>query len=261
MPNQSNKCRSIFSWATRLACLCFAVLAGISIPHALSFSKDQVVVQGNTVTMPVLLCKPGNLQVAGSMVSFDAANNSGCHTLSFLASACAMSLVFSMAAIVIFGMATVFSYRRRVGKSTISGAVAGMGFFLSFMLAQTAVCLWALGREGNFWESFYKEVMADVDSGINVKLHGNSNVLIATGAFGLIAALFLIVETLLMYCLRSDSEDLEEVKLTELGVVNVNKSSSFGATEDASNLTPNTNESGKASLGSSPKSGPAWSAV
>ena len=71
------------------------------------------------------------------------------------------------------------------------------------------------------------------------------------------------------YCIKESTVLSQEKKgfkywtrsLTELWAANVNKSSSFGATEDSSDLPRNTNESGMASMPSSPKSGPAWSTV
>lgn len=191
--------RLAFSLAVRIVCLTFAVMAAFCIPEARKYLRDDVVGQDDVVFMPLTICKPSTFEFDGALISFDTNDAKGCHVMTFLANSCAMSLVFSILALAVFGLA---DYSAQRGRSRVPGAVVGMGLFLVFILLQTAVTTWALGSESRFWENYYQTILADIagSSGYKeMRMHGDSMMLIFTGSMAVLCALVMGVETLLMY--------------------------------------------------------------
>jgi len=138
---------------------------------------------------------------------------SNCHTLQFLVQAVVLSLIFGMAAMVVFFLFDLLSSRKigPLGKSS----VLGMGLFLIFILVQSAICTWALARESHFWSSYYSNLYQELGYndayGVStVKTYGNTTLLFAAGAVAVFASFLLFVEAIVKVCWKDVSDDDSE---------------------------------------------------
>lgn len=108
-----------------------------------------------TLYVPLVVCESENATSSSSFFDTVIGGTSDeCHSLKFLIYACSMSLVFSIAATAIYSILSVFVVCKRGGPFNRSSSL-GMALFLCFILLQSAVCLWALGSECNFWTDYF----------------------------------------------------------------------------------------------------------
>lgn len=192
---------------SRVVLVGFAVMAALSIPEARQLLNESYTRDEDTLFIPMKLCNPTGISLDGETITLDAEAGNDCRTLDFLTNACAMSFLFSIMAVGIFVISDCF-VRRGMGSS---GTVAGMGMFLIFILLQTAVCTWALVAETRFWVEYFNTILEEhfQEFGIeNVSTHGNSLMLIATGAAAMLSAALLVAEACLSLCYykKADTE-------------------------------------------------------
>jgi hypothetical protein len=88
----------------RLVYFGFAFVAVIALPETAKLLNGDSLYVGNekTLYIPLIVCTPTDIDVSGTIISFDAANYESCFSLDFLVTACAASLLLGAIAIAVF---------------------------------------------------------------------------------------------------------------------------------------------------------------
>lgn len=196
---------------TRVLCLGYVVMAGFGFIEARQLLSGTYELRGSTLYIPLEICQPSSISVDGNTISTDATDVGRCQTLDYLVNACAISLVFSAVAVLIY---MVVDGLLRIGRGPFGKAtVAGMGLFLLFILIQTTVCIYALWSQARFWTDYFNDVYDALDSannyGIdNVTTHGNSLILLVVGILAVVVAGAVLIDSIVM--LRSANAPMDD---------------------------------------------------
>ena len=161
----TNLFASTVSAITRLACLGFVVVAGMTIPQAWDLLDEHLFnLEGNVMYVPIVLCGPSSITIENTQLNFNIDNtNEGCHTLQYFINASVASMFFSGAAILIFIIWDALS-KYFTGPIAQTATVIGMGLVLIFILFQTAAVNYALYNECNYWEDYYMDRFKEAES-------------------------------------------------------------------------------------------------
>ena len=208
--------RTAITVLARLTCIGFLVSAGLAIPEAWSLNKEEDYVRsGSTLYVPLLICEPQSISYSQSnnTVTFGDDDDIGkCRSLEYLINACVASILFAMAALLIFFLFDTLARCKRgpVGSSS----VLGMSLFLTFILVQAAACCFALYKEMDFWENYFQNAFDAIeDSEITeVETHGNKTTLYITFILALVSAGALLFDTLLIFCCGTGSSERKRRK-------------------------------------------------
>ena len=200
-----------FSAITRLACIGFVVIAGLTIPEAWNLIYETTYTkEGNTILVPIETCKPLSITLDNDTSTFsgnttftfpnldDAADN--CHTLKFFVNASVASMFFASVAILLF---IIFDLVSRYCTGPISrSSVVGMSLFLAFMLIQTAAASHAIYNECQHWVSFYEERFAELEKAEvdEVRTYGNKFFFFLTSIMAVTCAGLLVIDSILGFC-------------------------------------------------------------
>ena len=222
--------RAALSVIVRLICVAFVVLAAFAVPNAWSLtSKSDYVLEGSTLYVPLQICEPRSISFGlnNTVVNFfddepqsiavDVTNSTGdledndtqnlkndvddveCHTLDNLINACVLSILFAMAATLIFFLFDALAYYKKVR----AGVAMGMSLFLVFILVMAAASCYAMYEEMVYWEEHLQKRFDDLDNlyGVDeVRMHGNKFYIAVAFVLALIAAGALLVDTLVIFC-------------------------------------------------------------
>jgi hypothetical protein len=231
----TNLFASSVSAVTRLACLGFVVVAGMTIPQAwdilneTSFSKE-----GNTVYVPIELCSASSIAIEYSQLNFTReSTNDGCHTLQYFINACVASMFFSGAAILIFILWDALS-KYCAGPVARFSTTMGMSLFLTFILFQTAAVNYALYKECNYWTDYYMDRFkeAGTSSISDVQTYGDPFFFFLTCVMALSCSGLLLLDALVGFffsrATKPTKDDAIDVRSTDSTHLNSNTSSTPG---------------------------------
>jgi len=210
--------RAVISVIIRLVCVAYVVLAGWAIPNAWSLTENEYELKGSTLYVPIQICNPQSItfgvnqtvqfvdavtaNATASTANASDATTPACHTMDHLINACVLSIILSMAAMVLFFVFDALSYFKKVRI----GAVMGISLMLVFILVMAAACCYALYEEMDSWETYFQKEFDDMDDsqneyGIqNVQTHGNKAILAIAFVLALIAAGSLLLDTFILFC-------------------------------------------------------------
>jgi hypothetical protein len=202
----ANKISNSFSFVlvvtalTRLVTFLYAILAIFAFFDCRGLlSNESFEMRGDTLYVPLVLCVPGNIEIDGSVLSFDASDTSElqCRQLDYLINSCAASLLFSAAASGLFILFDGLA-RYNMGPFNLSSA-AGMGLFLIFILLQAGISTGSLVEQNKYWVDYFQHFLDETsDEDLNVKSFSNSGLLIIT-AISAFATAFLILADSICY--------------------------------------------------------------
>jgi hypothetical protein len=200
-----------FSAITRLACIGFVVIAGLTIPEAWNLINETTYMkEGTTILVPIETCKPLSITldyenstfVGNTTYTFpnldDAADT--CHTLKYFINASVASMFFAGVAILFF---ILFDMMSRYCTGPISrSSVVGMSLFLAFMLIQTAACTFAIYNECQYWITFYEDRFAELEKTEvdEVRTYGNKFFFFLTSIVAVSCAGLLVIDSILGFC-------------------------------------------------------------
>ena len=223
--------RSVLSIVVRLICLAFVVLAAFAVPNAWSLTQEQdYVLEGSTLYIPLRICEPRSISFGlnttvyffeePQAISVDANNTANatdsdttadqnvkndddlqCHTLDNLINACVLSIIFAMAATLIFFVFDAMAYYKKVR----AGVAMGMTLFLVLILIMASASCYAMYQEMTYWQEHFEKLFHDMAQDNNygveeVKPHGNKLFVALTFIAALIAAGAVLVDTLIIFC-------------------------------------------------------------
>lgn len=185
----------------------FIVISGFAVDETRQLLNDQYHQIGNVLYIPLLICRPDNIEVDGESIAFDA-NEDSCRNMKYLVNACALSLIFSMAATFTFMVFDILAFFNK-GPFKKTKSVLGMGLFLIFILVQTAVCIWSVASEAQYWTNYFTEMIGDLglDGVKTISTYGNFKIMYAAGVFTLANSGLLLVTALIGLCCVKDTDD------------------------------------------------------
>jgi hypothetical protein len=173
--NMSNLFVATVSAVTRLACLTFVVVAGMTIPQAWDLLNENTFTkEGNVVYVPLEQCSRSSITIDNAQLNLNKeSTNDDCHTLQYFINASVASMFFSGAAILIFVLWDSLSKycTRPIARSF---AIMGMSLFLIFILFQTAAVNYALYKECNYWEDYYLDRFKDSETSAVITGYSNN---------------------------------------------------------------------------------------
>lgn len=191
---------TLFTSLTRLACVGFLCIAGFTIPQVWKLNVGGYHIENGTLFIPLEICEPVRVTVDGNDFNFLGKDIGHCHTLDYLVNACAASIIFAMAAMVVFYF---FDALARCNTGPVNrSSTLGMSFFMTFILIQAAACCFALYKECKFWEDYYLTQFEELPSNhiTTVDTYGKKTWFIFTCLTALITAALLLLDTLLCFC-------------------------------------------------------------
>ena len=206
-----NEALLFFSAATRLACIGFVVIAGLTIPEAWNLINETTYTkEGSTVFVPIETCKPLSITLDSALAvnatfTFpnltDATDN--CHTFQYFINASVASMFLAGVAILLFILLDMMS-RYCTGPISRS-SVMGMSLFLAFILIQTAACSFALYNECQYWTTFYEDRFEDLEnSGVDeVRTYANKFFFFLTSIVAVVCAGLLVIDSILGFCVTT----------------------------------------------------------
>jgi hypothetical protein len=222
--NTANACKPFYMLLSnfiRLVTLGYAVLAIFAffeIRELLRNSRDEnsFEVDDGILYIPLVMCLPAELPFGDGTASTAATtftNNSSstsstssssnyygtkqCRQLDYLIIAIAASLLFASAASVLYVFIDCMARTGCFG-SLNSNASAGMGLYLSLILAQSGISTGALAEQNYYWVDYFQTVVDQLDLDWKVKSYSSSFILITT-ALSSFGVSFLILLDMILY--------------------------------------------------------------
>ena len=246
----------LFTLVARLACLTFVVIAGFTIPQAWNLNESEYTKDGSTVYIPLEICEPVTISVDGNAIIFQGKDIGKCHTLNYLINACVASMIFAMAATLVF---VLFDTLVRCNKGPVKhSSVLGMSLFLTFILVQAAACCYALYNECEFWQDYFMARFKDInsDSVDEVKTYGDTFYFRLTCMVALGTAALVLLDTLLGFCCggETNNNNANKRKSETKSIVQPEAPSTAASTSDLNKSTDEEQESVAAN--SSPEAEP-----
>lgn len=218
--------------ATGLLYLTFAVLGVVSIVVSQQLFRDGCQqLSESTIYCPIHFCGLSSAE-ATVQAAIDG-NDVGCFDKRLIGMLVPTSTVLSIVAIIMHSIFLLLA-RCRGGACGLShsfndGVVAGMAFALVFLLFVTALVLLAVAIVGQYFVDYYGDVREMEGKSVRVKLSGNIHVLFAAGAFGFVACILTVMESVLL-CRR-------EMQAREPAESKDNSGASLDAKKDVDGVT------------------------
>lgn len=193
-PTVQRNIKAAFFFASRLCSLAFLAIACATLPQVVRLAKNEYLRDGNTIMIPLQMCAPQSIEFEGGALLFSGDEVGECHALTYVVAACAASIVFGIAALLLF---FVFDgmVRLRIGPFKIR-TVLGMSFYLGFSLIQAAVCCWALYKETSSRQAYFATMFANAQKKESVATYGDPNSFYRTMVLALTTASLLIVDSI-----------------------------------------------------------------
>ena len=214
MPSVGGALYSGLCVIVRLVCLAYIGLCCWGFVEARKLLSGTYELKGDKLFIPLEVCRPSSISIDGnSNIVVDPNDSGSCSKMEYLVNACAMSMLFSAAAVLIY---VIVDGMLRLGKGPFrKSTIAGMGLFLLFILLQTAVCVWALWSQARFWVDYFNDVYDALGDGNDygvktVQTHANITVLLLVGLLAVVTAAAVLLDAVmaLMVLGRPDrSED------------------------------------------------------
>jgi hypothetical protein len=159
----------------------------------------------DTLFVPLVLCVPESIDIDGEILIMDTSATSmdQCRQLDYLINACAISLLFSIAASILFLLVDCMARYQR-GPFNMSSA-AGMGLFLVFILLQAGISTGALVEQTYFWVQHFQGIVDETNNNGNlgfdkVQSYANQTVLTSTALCAFGCSLVIFVHAMVYQC-------------------------------------------------------------
>lgn len=184
-------------FSSRLCSFGFLAVAFTTLPHVVRLAKNEYLRDGDTILVPLQMCAPESIEFEGGALLFSGDDVGECHALTYIVGACAASVIFGMAALLLF---FVFDgmVRLRIGPFRMR-TVLGMSFYLAFCMIQTAACCWALYKECSARQDYFERMFQEAEKSENVATYGNPNWFYRTMILALTAGSLLIVDSIFTF--------------------------------------------------------------
>lgn len=172
-------CRLAMLVVARLIALGTAAVSGYAILQVQDLLQDEASLDGGTLTMPVLLCMPAELQIPGvngttSLLDvIDENDDYECRSLRYMAQAsmCALGLAALAALFYVLIDAAV---RAGLGPFNRS-SILGMALFSVFILFQAGYSTGAILQESRHWQDYYDDLLAAQQAQAKAAAEANPN--------------------------------------------------------------------------------------
>ena len=169
-------CKVALRLLARLIALGTAAVSGYAILQVRDLLQDESSLDGNTLSMPVLLCMPGELQIPGvnGTTSFVDNDEYACRSLRFMAQAAMCALGLAALAALFFVVIDAMA-RASIGPFNRS-SVLGMALFSVFILFQAAYSTGAIVQEVRHWQDYYDDFLVSQQAQAAAAAEADANI-------------------------------------------------------------------------------------
>ena len=226
-----NGCRLFFRFLAHLIAAGTAAVAVFAMLQVRESLEEEPTFDGETLTMPILLCMPtttndmtrdeGNVFANATAPILDTiAQDQGkdvCHSMKYLVHSVTFALGLAALALLIFILVDALA-RTGCGGPFNASMSAGMALFSTFILFQAAASAGALLSEMDYWKDYYQDLQEGSDWTLihqgevrpvqDVTVYGHNSRILPLAVLALLLSTFIMVlEVFAVMCCCGGSSD------------------------------------------------------